>query len=50
MIDSVLQVVFVVCVLVAVEALTDWRWALLSLGVGGFVSAVQSERKRKRAS
>lgn len=41
-----LQLVFLACVVVALLALTDWRWALMLSGLLGFVSSVQWERRR----
>jgi hypothetical protein len=45
---SFLQCVFLACVVVAIVALTDWRWALLLGGCAGFVTAVQAERRRTK--
>ncbi len=42
---TILQFLFLACVVGAVVALTDWRWGLLLAGVVGFVSAFQAERK-----
>ena len=43
---SLLQLVALACILIAVVALTDWRWALLAAGVGGFAVGVQLERRK----
>jgi len=43
---TILQFVFLACVIAAVVALTDWRWGLLLVGVVGFVSSFQAERKK----
>lgn len=48
MIASLLQLLFVGCVLVALVALTDWRWALLAGGVLGFAVSFQWERRQPK--
>lgn len=47
---SLLQLVAIACILVAVVALTDWRWGLLVFGGGMFVTGYLMERKRVRPS
>lgn len=48
MLATLLQVLCLVCMLVALVALFGWQWSLLSGSIGGFVAAVQLERRKAR--
>lgn len=46
---SLLQLAAIACILVAVVALTDWRWGLLVFGVGTFTVGYLMERRKVRS-